>query len=278
VFQLAHSDAVVAQSSSVATPVKQFSTGNLARGIRSSKTIAQVRTEAILSKDVGSFGIPIGRELDAGDVLGNLQSPTFIDLNLDGVFDTETKVYLHGHVSMRRSLSHTLLQNDAVYMVMADGSISIISIDDEYESDYLQRITYDVTPIANTMRQASSLSNLLQQTVLSDSWEQNGSGNGTLSLYPQNDRILLAITQSYRCHSEIQKQLNSILALGGAMSSKTVLHGKTNNRIDTASPSTVVLVPEKNTASALRSRRGFARPGSGTSGGFGGGGNAGGVF
>ena len=177
-----------------------------------------------------------------------------------------------------------LREQDTEFVIESDGSILVISIDDENEPDFLRTVTYDVTYVASTQSKADQLAQVIRNTIQSDSWEQNGGGNGTLSSYQINGRILMSVNQSQRVHRAIRNHFDAIVGLGSKKSTGSRPITLDNEPIANRSrgnslSSSVVELPQQQTTSSLRSRRGFARPNSGTSGGMGGGGfKGGGMF
>lgn len=257
--------------------------------IPTSITAAQRSTEAMLQKTASTFSIRHDETLEASNVFEFFTNTrVFIDTNLEGVFDSESDLSLTTGVSMAKSLQMALLENDSVYMVQPDGSILIISIDDEMEPDYLQTVIYDVTSLAGSVAQAQRLGHWMTQTISSDSWEFNGGGNATLAFYAHNGRILMSVSQSYAIHLRLRQHLSSTSRLAGStvvlpspgpvVRSSEGSHPSRQTSTSVKLASSVVQVPSQHTKSNRRKRRGFSRPDSGSSSGFGGGGMSGGVF
>ncbi len=274
--------ATLAQSAVISTVGRQlhrqtFRTSG--HSIPNSLNRAQIATEAMLARPVSYFAIRYDEGLIASDVFETLGVTVFVDQNLEGIFEVDDKLEMKAGVSMHASLSNALKDLDATYLIEPEGSILLISIDDEYEPDYMSTVTYDVTSITGSYEQAFRLAGVLQQTISSDSWEQNGGGNATTSVYRNNGRILMTIFQSQHIHVSIRRHFDSIIRLGGG-STVVAIPQRTRNAIPISgsTPSSIVEVPQQQTTSSLRKRRGFARPGSGSTGGMGGGGFEGGVF
>ena len=256
--------------------------------IPTSITAAQRSTEAKLQKMASTFSIRHDETLEASNVFELLSMPVFIDTNLEGVFDSESDLTLTAGVSMAKCLQMAFRENDSVYMVQHDGSILIISIDDEMEPDYSQTVIYDVTSLAGSVTQAQRLGHWMTQTISSDSWEFNGGGNGSMAFYSHNGRILMSVSQSYSIHLQLRRHLSSTSRLAGSTivvpsPAPVVRLPAGSHRSNQASAnvklaSSVVQVPTQHTKSNRRKRRGFSRPDSGSSSGFGGGGMGGGVF
>ena len=281
IVQLFDPATVFAQSSVLSAPGRQTQQAawrTTSTAVPNSISQRQLATEAMLARPVSNFGIRFDEELIASDVFETLDAVVFVHENLDGVFDNETRLDMKAGVSMRTALSKALEYQDASLVVEPGGSILIISIDDEYEPDFLSPVTYDITGITGSADQAMRLRHVLQQTIDSDSWEENGGGCGTLQIYQHNGRILMTIRQSYDVHLAIRSHFDSLARLAGG--SVVVATTRSQNAaLQTSSvASSVVKVPESQTTSSMRSRRGFARPGSNSTGAFGGGGLGGGVF
>ena len=62
-----------------------------------------------------------------------------------------------------------------------------------------------------SLQDFTTLINLIQQTVSSDSWEQNGSGNGTIQAFPPN--LSLIVTNSQKVQDEIRDLLKKLREL-----------------------------------------------------------------
>lgn len=269
---------VCSQSSVIALPSKSTNAVAVSGGaVPNSISSAQASTEEILSRSMGTIGISIDARLPAKKIFEPLGVPIFFDMNLEGVFELKDFLDVKAGTSIFASLNQALKAIDSTWIVESDGSILVISIDDEHEPDYLRNVTYDVTKITGSLINARNLCNSVQNTICSDSWENNGGGNGTLSIYELNNRILITANQSYNIQLAIRKHFQTVANLGGSViASPNIRTNKTFS--STSAPSSVVDVPFNQTTSAHRSRRGFARPDSGTFGGLGGGGLSGGVF
>lgn len=246
-----------AQSSIIMSP-RISATGNSVfnNEIPSSISSAQGSTEAMLSRSVSTIGIGYDQKIVASYVFKSLGVTVFVDQNLEGVFDTQADLEMKAGVSGYRSLQHALIKCDSSLIVESDGSILIISIDDEWEPSYLRPVTYDVTGITGSLDQAQRLAGVLQNTISSDSWEQNGGGNGTLSIYAHNGRILMIINQSYKIHFAIRSHFQSVARLSaGGVVTVTPSIGRGEYTPSPSSPSSIVTVPVKQIRSSLRSRR-----------------------
>ena len=72
--------------------------------------------------------------------------------------------------------------------------------------------TYNQQPQGGiSLQDFTTLINLVQQTVSSDSWEQNGSGNGTIQAFPPN--LSLIVTNSQKVQDEIRDLLKKLREL-----------------------------------------------------------------
>jgi len=288
IAQLFNPESLLAQSTvSSSSSSYSVSRTNL---IPNSISAAQRSTEAMLARPTSSFSIRDNETMEVSDFIHHLNVTVFIDINLEGCLDPETEITFKTGVSMAKSLDRALLALDAAYTVASDGSILLISIDDELEPDYMATVIYDVSNLAGTVDQARRLEWFMMETVNSDSWEDNGSGNGTASLYVHNGRILMAINQSYRIQQKVRSFLTSTARLGGSSPVSTRLNTARPSRRSSTNrehsgdgsqlaslASSIVQVPVQQSKEYRRQRRGFARPGSNLSGGFGGN-VSGGVF
>ena len=251
--------------------------------IPNSLTRAQLETESLLAQPVSNFAIRCNQLVEASEVINSIDVTVFMDTNLEGMFDGETEIAMRSGVSMAHSLSKALRSADAEYLIESDGSILLISIDDVNESEYLSTLTYDVTYIASTESRADRLAQVLFNTIYSDTWEMNGGGNGTISVYQINGRVLLTINQSQRVHRSIRRHFDVVSRLGAKRSVASrplTLDIEPIANVDRGSSlSSSIELPAGRTTSTLRNRRGFAIPGSGSTGGLGGGGfKDGGMF
>jgi len=259
--------------------------------VPNSITAAQRSTEKMLSRPASSFSIGNNETLEASEFFDLLNVTVFIDINLEGSFETDDELTFRTGVSMGKALKRALAEFDAVHTVSPDGSILIISIDDVSEPEYMSTVIYDVSNLAGSIEQARRLEWFMMETVDPDGWEDNGSGNGAASIYAYNGRILMAIKQSYSTHLKVRSHLASTARLGNARSSlvSPYLNTAGSSQSVTSQPemaaggsqlaSSVVKVPAEHTKSHRRQRRGFARPDSNLSGGLGGNaGGSGGVF
>jgi len=162
-----------------------------------------------------------------------------IDTNLEGVLDGDTEISANlSGISMAEGLRTMLKMLDATYTIK-DGVLLIISIDDEYEADYLTRHMINVSDLLRMIKETESdrigkpvavsvesipfpgakagggggtfqvapeapanvaqppqetkqlqqfeiltadkiLTDAITRVVASDSWQQNGGGNGDL--------------------------------------------------------------------------------------------------
>lgn len=243
--------------------------------VPNSLTAAQISTETMLTRPVATIGIRSDERLAAAELFDLLDAFVFIDINLEGVLDGETEFEMKAGVSIGASLRAALRAADSSMIVESDGSISIISIDDKGEPDYLRNVTYDVTRISGSLSRARELSHAIMNTIYSDSWEINGGGNGAMSIYTHDGHVLMTINQGYPIHMAVRRHFNSVANLSGVASAPSSVSARGGSVVMSA-PSSVVSVPAQQTTNAYRTRRGLARPNSGTSGGLGGGGNAGG--
>jgi len=190
-------------------------------------------------------------------VIAALDVTVFIDNNLEGVLDEETEMNMRTGVSTGASLTRALLQIDAALIVESDGSILIISIDDETEADYLRTITYDVTGIAGSVSQAEKLQNTLFNTIVYYSWEWHGGGNATISIYQQNGRVLMSVKQTYRNHLAIRDHFQTVARLTGGAASTSIRRIQNHRTPSLSAPSSVVALPGKQDKAPPRSRRRF---------------------
>lgn len=266
---LFNSESAHGQTSPVIAPVRGGLDG-ASLGIPNSKTSAQLATEAMLARPASSFSIRSDRVMTVDEVIGLFDVTVFIDLNLEGCVDLDTEMKLKGGVSMDTCLYHALREVDAVYQVESDGTILLLSIDDELEPDYMRTLIYDVTQITGSHGSTESLLFALLNSIDSDSWEQNGSGNGTASIYQLNGHQLVSINQSYRIHEKIHFWLTSTAKLGGSSVVSAPMAGRANpqptsifdgfmEEDEPARASSVVAVPLKQTTWYRRQRRGFSR-------------------
>jgi hypothetical protein len=268
---------VLSQSSVIAFPRNTAPAATVSNiAVPNSISSAQTETETMLSRPVETISIRQDETLSASNVFELLPATTFVHSYLDGVLDEKTNLNMKASVSIYASLKNALELNDASILVSSDGSILIFSIDDENEPHFLQTVSYDVTSITGSFKQAEELEFSLYNVIAPDSWELNGGGNASLSIYHQNERILMTIRQSYKVHLDIRSHFDSLVRLGGSSIVSTA--PVRTRRSASSAPSSIVALPVKQTTSALRSRRGFARPNSGTSGGMGGGGAKAGSF
>ncbi|MEM9413623.1 MAG: hypothetical protein AAGA30_21125, partial [Planctomycetota bacterium] len=136
-------------------------------------------TESILRRSVSSFGIRDGQRLTCETLSQLIGVPILIDINLDGLFDENENFELNPNTSLKSALSQSLKRLDTCYQVLADGTIRCLSIDDEFETWYMSNLIYDVSGVAGTADGIRELHQILVNTVLPDSWEYNGTGNGT---------------------------------------------------------------------------------------------------
>jgi len=274
VLNLFNPAAVLAQSTVIVSPRASASLPISNVAVPNSLTASQLSTEAMMSRPVATIGIRRDTALTAAELSTLLDAVVFIDVNLEGVLDGETQMEVKAGVSIGTALRSALHLADSSMIVESNGSILVISIDDEDEPDYLRNVTYDLTRLSGSVSNARALASAVMNTIYPDSWEMNGGGNGAISIYSQNGHVLMTINQSYRVHSAIRNHFDTVARLSGALYSPPVVQGR--NAIETSAPSSVVAVPVQQTTKSFRSRRGFARPNSGTSGGMGGGGSAGG--
>ncbi len=212
-FTIAHmcnSDSLSAQSASA---------------ISNSISAEQLATESSLSRPASSFDIRVNRDMELKKVLEVLGVPTFIDTNLEGVVDELTTLRMQTGVTMYKALQRALYEADARMIVESDGSILIISVDDELEPEYLRNVTYDITPLTPGNEDANALASSITNTISSDTWEQNGGGNGTLAFFHHNGRVLMTISNSYRVHTQIRSHLESYANLVGISRSRRTVFG-----------------------------------------------------
>ena len=282
IVQLFNPAASLAQSTTVrASTAQSYSLQRSA--IPNSISRAQLVTESLLAQPVSSFAIHDDETLPLRDVVEAIGVTVFIDINLDGVLSVKDDLNMRSGVSMAKAFSFALKECDAEYLIDDDGSILLICVDDANEPRYMSVVTYDVTRLTGSASKARQLAHVLCNSIHSDSWEANGGGNGTLSAYSNNGKILFTISQSQTTHRSIRRHFNSIVGLGARRSAAMVANpapATTRTMPVRPSPlsSSVVQVPRQQTTKSLRMRRGLARPNSGSTGGFGGGGAKGGVF
>ncbi|QEG22674.1 hypothetical protein [Mariniblastus fucicola] len=243
---------VLAQSAIIQSGGHQSRSASIGNAIPNSLTSDQLRTEAMLSRSISAFGLGQARSIPASEVFKRLGVTVYIDLNLEGIFDEEDELNLRSGVSMAVSLHMALRLHDATAMVEPDGSILVLSIDDENEPDYLRTVTYDITRIANNLQQARTQLNVLQNTIDSDSWEQNGGGNGSIAIQQVNGRMLASVSQSYRVHRRVRAHFDSIAFLGGTSSLVSPVQRQQFGQSGNSSASSVVQVHSSLTATSNR--------------------------
>lgn len=158
-----------------------------------------------LIKQLNSLGLPIVIDTSAKD---------------DELYDDELIQFHPGlaNSSLRARLLQALADKNAT-ISFGEHYISVISLDDAEDSKWLVTIVYDVTQL-NTS--TIDLIDAIENTVYTDTWQDTGSGLGTIGILPVHSRKLLAVTQDYRVHRETQRLLSGFHHLGGVGAS----HGR----------------------------------------------------
>lgn len=126
-------------------------------------------------------------------------------------------------------------------------------------------VVYDVTDICFA-DDTDSLIDRVQSSIEPDSWDDVG-GEGSIGAYVMpSGRVLLIVSQNVAVQREVRELLQQIGAIGGGTIAGSPMNRPAPTRRGTAiAGSTSVALP------ARSKRRGIATPGSGVSGGFGGG-------
>lgn len=119
--------------------------------------------------------------------------------------------------SLGQNLVHCLSANSLGFTLTENG---LVIIGEDYLTDdpFLMIVTYDVTNIVNRDLNPKAefvLIYTLTESVMSDSWTQNG-GAFSMSHYPLNDRNLLIVLASYEAQRMIAKTLGDVLQLSQA--------------------------------------------------------------
>ena len=190
------------------------------------------------------------------------------DNNLDE--HTVIRLALH-NASIETNLRFALRLFQCDFLITESGILVILSYDAALDFDNMSRVTYDISRIVNHYDDLRELINLVQETVDPDSWDDNG-GMGRQHATDSKKGFLLTVTQTFKNQRRVRQLLDTTLALGGGAVPLN------DSQVHLAGSSRPVKLPEEYLA-LRRNRRGMALPGSGTTGGFGGGaGLGGGVF
>lgn len=130
-------------------------------------------------------------------------------------------------------------------------------------------VVYDVTEICFA-DDTDSLIDRVQSNIEPDSWDDVG-GEGSIGAYvTPSGRVLLIVSQNVAVQREVRVLVQQIGTIGGGAVAGSLMNRPAQTRRGTATAgSTSVALP------ARSKRRGIATPGSGISGGFGGGMGAG---
>ena len=218
VTQTFNCEPTLAQSSAVAVPTPtshSISDESKTSTIPNSITKQQIATEEILAQPIAQFGVNSNIEVEAAEFFKTLELKFFYDPNIEGIFDADTELTITAGVSLHRSLSNALAQYAITMAVESDGTIFLISTDDETEPDYLKTVTYDVSSFTNSKETTQKLVLCVEALVDSDSWEVNGGGNAVVATFELNGATLMSINNSYRNHLKIRSLLSNMQKLGG---------------------------------------------------------------
>ena len=113
-------------------------------------------------------------------------------------------------------LQHGLKEINAT-VVFQHGLIRVVSLDVAGDTEFLMRVTYDVTNVGT--KKASSIIDVINTSIGYDTWADSGTGEATIQAIVINGRKLLVISQLYEKHREIRELLAGLAILGGAKQS-----------------------------------------------------------
>jgi len=245
--------------------------------IPDSRSAEYLRVEGILDR---ASALPQGVVITGADLVEAMNDsgltvvvdPTAID---DSWSDSDQFQVPVGRQTMRSALMNLLRTVNATITLSNEGVVKIISFDNFQDQEFLTTILYDVSDLATTRGEAYQLSDMLQSSVHADSWEDSGTGEGTVVPVQRNGRVVLAIKASYNVHRATHRLLADYSRMTSTQPAR-----RSSEAPSQASPavgavavgSVAIPLPKKKTKSGLRSRRGMVLPGQKTTGAFGGGG------
>ena len=251
------------------------------RRIPDSRSAAYLRVEGVLDR---ASRLPQGVTIIAADLvqeLNELGVTVIVDATaIDDAWDDAEKLLVPiGEQTLRSALLNLLRRVNATIVISPDGVLSIISNDNMNDPEFLTTILYDVSDLVTTPNEAYSLIDILQTSVGYDSWSDSGTGEGTVEPVQRNGRVILVINTCYSVHRGSQRLFNNYFGMTGGRATTVRVAPVTQKQTARSSGSMAIALPQSKTKAGLRSRRGIALPGQGTTGGFGGrGGGGGGVF
>jgi len=270
----AESETDLAAESTLAASYESFSSlSHQKRGITNSLSAALRRSEQMLDAATPSAW---RKQTTLGDLVDKMRRQgmqVLVDMSVtdNGVSEDSSIRLALQNASIGTNLRFALMAFDCDYLIKDTGVIQLLSIDEILAIEHFTIATYEIGKLASNFENAFDVGRTIQESIDPDSWEENG-GSGRINILPSKRGYLLTISHSYQTQRQVRQLLHNLLVLGGGESMGDF------SSIDTGLASSPVRLPEEYLA-LRRNRRGMALPGSGTTGGFGGGsGLGGGVF
>lgn len=163
--------------------------------------------------------------------------------------------------SLYTRLHHALEEFNAC-LAFSAGRILVISLDDADNPENLISITYDVSGMGISPLQ---MTDVIQNSIGIDSWEDTGTGLGTIVYMPVRGQDMLVIGQTYEIHLAIRKLLNDFNRMTGARPVRNHRRGtlrssvSNQNSANSGSSSAVALPPGDGSQPSAGNRGGAQR-------------------
>jgi uncharacterized protein YfaS (alpha-2-macroglobulin family)/tetratricopeptide (TPR) repeat protein len=215
---------------------------NSPTGLAGEESVSERRIRAALASPTPPMEFV---ETPLKNVIEYLKGKTHIEIQLDtaglkdaGV-DPETQVTknIRG-ISLRSALQQMLDELQLKYVI--HNEVLLITSPQKAESDeFMVTKAYPVQdlvlPSSDGTVDVKPLEDLLQNTVATKSWIDNG-GNGTISEIVVGNRVLLVMSQTQEVHGELEETLAMLRKAGGVKSAARKLAEKEQSEDETDLP------------------------------------------